>query len=134
VSLYGYLVRLETLLRSRQDIVVDRLWVEVATVLTLFTCELRFSDGSRLSVTEQLEPFGQRDFERTAYKMNYLDPDGKLIFRYDNSPHYPHLSTFPDHKHVGGRPGSAVFEAEPPDLSDVLAEIDAIVYPDSGTS
>ena len=56
--------------------------------------------------------------------MNYLDRDGNLVFRYDNAPHYPHLSTFPAHKHVGG----SVVEAEPPDLSDVLVEINDIVY------
>jgi hypothetical protein len=54
------------------------------------------------------------------------DADGNLIFRYDNAPHHPHLSTFPAHKHVG----SSVIDAEPPDLNDVLAEIDAIIYPD----
>jgi hypothetical protein len=50
-----------------------------------------------------------------------------LYHYYDNSPHYSHLSTFPAHKHVG----DTVVEAEPPDLSDVLAEIDGIVYRDS---
>ena len=127
MSLYHYLVRLETLLYSRQDIAVEQLQVDVATVSTLFKCELRFGDGSRLSVTEQLEPVGQRDHRRIAYKMNYLDRDGNLVFRYDNSPHYPHLATFPAHKHIG----DSVVEAEPPDLSDVLAEIDGIVYRDS---
>ena len=35
--------------------------------------------------------------------------------------------TFPAHKHVG----NFLVEAEPPDLNDVLAEIDGIVYCDS---
>jgi hypothetical protein len=128
MSLYGYLVRLETILYSRQDITVERLQVDVATVSVLFRCELRFQDGSRLSIAEQLEAVGQRDFKRLAYRLNYLDADGSLVFRYDNSPHYPQLPTFPAHKHVGG----SVIEAVPPDLGDVLAEIDEIVYQDSG--
>jgi len=127
MSLYNYLVRLETILVSRQDMTVEQLQVDVATVSTLFRCEVQFRDGSRLSVTEQLESTGQRDFRRNTYRMNYLDRDGNLVFRYDNAPHYPKLSTFPAHKHVGG----SVVAAEPPDLSDVLAEIDPIVYQDS---
>lgn len=127
MSLYSYLARLETILYSRQDITVEQLQVDVATVSTLFKCELRFQDGSRLSVAEQLEPVGQRDSRRIAYRMNYLDRDGNLVFRYDNAPHYPQLSSFPAHKHVG----DSVVEAEPPDLGDVLAEIDAIVYQDA---
>jgi hypothetical protein len=127
MSLYSYLVRLETILYSRQDLTIEQLQIDVATVSTLFRCELQFRDGSRLSVTEHLEPVGQRDFRRTTYRLNYLDRDGTLVFRYDNAPHYPRLSTFPAHKHAGG----SVVEAEPPELSDVLAEIDAIVYGDS---
>ena len=127
MSSYHYLVRLETILYSRQDITVELLQVDVATIGTRFRSELRFSDGSHLSVAEHLEPVGQRDFKRIAYKLNYQDKDGNLVFRYDNSPHYPHLSTFPAHKHIG----DSVVEAESPDLGDVLAEIDAIIYPDS---
>ena len=124
MTLYSYLVRLETILYSRQDIIVEQLQVDVATVGTLFRCELTFQDSSRLSIAEHLEPIGHRDFRRTAYRMNYLSREGNLVFRYDNAPHYPHLSTFPAHKHVG----DSVVEAEPPDLGDVLAEVDAIVY------
>ena len=67
MSLYTYLVRLETILHTRQDIIVEKLQVNVATVSTLFHCELRFQDYSRLSVTEQLEPVGRRDFRRITY-------------------------------------------------------------------
>jgi hypothetical protein len=48
-------------------------------------------------------------------------------FRYDNSPHHPHLATFPSHKHME----DAVIEAEAPDLTDVLREVDAMIYPKS---
>lgn len=128
MSLYQYLVRLEAMLRSRQDIEVARLQVDVVTIGVKFSSELRFYDGSQLSVVEQLEPVGKQTYQRVAYKFHYQNPNGELIFRYDNSPHYPHLSTFPAHKHVG----ATVVAAEPPDLSDVLAEIDALIYSESG--
>ncbi|MFQ5613198.1 MAG: DUF6516 family protein [Anaerolineae bacterium] len=129
MNLYHYLVRLETVLHSRQDIDIRLLQIDAVTIGVKFKSELRFYDGSCLSIVEQLEPVGARDFNRTAYKFHYQDKDGDLIFRYDNSPHYPHLSTFPAHKHIG----SHIVEAEPPDLNDVLAEIDAIIYPNAET-
>lgn len=125
MSLYQYLVRLETVLHARQDIHVELFQVTVGTIGVTFSSEVRFSDGSRLSVTEQLVPVGKHDYHRVVYKFHYQDKDSNLIFRYDNAPHYPHLSTFPAHKHTRG----AIIEAEPPDLNDVLVEIDAIIYP-----
>lgn len=124
MSLYHYLVRLETVLHSRQDIGVELLQIDVVTIGVKFRSELRFYDGSRLSIVEQLGPVGKQDYNRVAYKFHYQDKDGNLIFRYDNSPHYPHLPTFPAHKHSG----DSIIEAEPPDLNDVLTEIDAIIY------
>ncbi len=59
------------------------------------------------------------------YKFHYQDKEGNLIFCYDNSPHYPQLPTFPNHKHVG----DSVIKAEPPDLNDILIEIDSLIYP-----
>lgn len=124
MSLHQYLVRLETVLRNRQDIEVELLQIDVITIGIKFRSEVRFYDDSRLSIVEQLEPIGERDFKRVNYKFHYRDTDGNLIFRYDNSPHHAHLSTFPAHKHVG----STVVEAEAPDLNDILAEIDAVLY------
>jgi hypothetical protein len=124
MSLYHYLVRLEAVLASRQDIEVESLTVDVVTIGVKFNSELLFYDGSRLSIVEQLEPVGGRDYKRIAYKYHYQDQNGGLIFRYDNSPHYPHLSTFPDHKHLG----HTIIASKPPDLNEVLADIDAIIY------
>lgn len=130
MSLYHYLVRLEAILHSRQDIAVEFLQVEVLTIGVKFSSDMHFQDGSFLSVVEQLEPVSSRDFKRVAYKFHYQDKAGKLIFRYDNAPHYPNLSTFPAHKHSGEK----VVEAVAPDLSEVLAEIDALVYPSAEPS
>jgi len=50
--------------------------------------------------------------------------DGTLVFRYDNVPHHPEIVTFPHHKHVG----ETITAARPPDLSEVLREIDGLLY------
>jgi len=69
----------------------------------------------------------RRDIETEELRIqyHYQSADGRLLFRYDNSPHYPHLSTFPSHKHVGNE----IIAAEPPEFADVLREIDTIIYP-----
>ncbi len=43
----------------------------------------------------------------------------RSLFRYDNAPHYPHLPTFPHHKHGGG----GVLASAEPTLEQVLSEI-----------
>ncbi len=126
MKLYQYLARFEATLHSRQDIELERLQIEILTLGVKVIGEVHFYDGSPLSLVEQLEPVGRQEFKRVNYKFHYQDTAGNMIFRYDNSPHYPHLATFPAHKHVG----NTVVEAEPPDLNEVLAEIDAIIYPE----
>ena len=54
-----------------------------------------------------------------------MDARGKIIFRYDNAPHHPELSSFPHHKHTyNGR----VIPVEEPTLTDVLEEILLRIY------
>ncbi len=79
---------------------------------------LIFADGSRLEFSEEIVFYGNK-LHRTDYRYHYMR-GGKTLFRYDSSPHYPHLSTFPYHKHdAQGR----VLESPPVSLKEVLAEI-----------
>lgn len=128
MNLRSYLTRLESTLYSRKDIFIEDLQINVRIVIAGFNAIIRFHDNSRLIIAERLQRVGPLNCKRTAYRFHYQRADGTLIFRYDNSPHYPHLATFPAHKHVG----DTVIAAEPPDLTDMLHEIDAIIY--SGTS
>ena len=80
---------------------------------------LYFSDGSVLHLREYVHV--QNTVERYMYVYQYQDSEGRLVFRYDNSPHFPHLSTFPHHKHDGSE--SNVTNSIQPDLKRVLEEI-----------
>lgn len=122
---HNYLVRLETLLQTRRDVIVHTLHVMVLTCGAIFTAEVEFSDGSRLSIAEEIELTGRNVVQRNAYKYHYQGANTGLIFRYDNAPHHPHIATFPLHKHIGTR----VVESGAPDLADVLKEIDLILSP-----
>jgi hypothetical protein len=121
---YTYLERLENTLYSRQDIDIEELRIQLKGLTVLFRANLRFQDHSRLHLLEELKFDERRSLQRLKFRYQYQDMDSNLRFRYDNSPHYPHLATFPSHKHVG----NDVIAAEPPDLADVLREIDLILY------
>lgn len=47
-----------------------------------------------------------------------------MIFRYDNAPHFPKLSTAPHHKYIGENDVAA---ADIPDLQSVLKEIEGLI-------
>ena len=63
---------------------------------------------------------------RKMYSYHYQGANASLIFRYDDTPHFPALPQFPHHKHVGSK--SDAIPTQPPDLLAVLREIEAI-YP-----
>ncbi|MCP5106193.1 MAG: hypothetical protein GY950_22595 [bacterium] len=52
-------------------------------------------DGSILYITEIYTENYQK------YSYHWQKPNGDLIMRWDNRPHWRHLKTFPHHKHVG---------------------------------
>jgi len=54
-----------------------------------------------------------------AYRYHFQDEKNKLIFRYDNTPHFPGLKTFPNHKHVP----DDVIPANRPSVFEVLDEV-----------
>jgi hypothetical protein len=83
-----------------------------------------FLDGSLLHLREFVDvEYGS---ERYMYAYHYQRPDGTLIFRYDNTTHFPDLPTFPHHKHEGSE--SHVVAAGPVDLEAVLAEIRGFIF------
>lgn len=56
-------------------------------------------DGSQLHLREFVNV--QHGIDRYMYAYHYQRPDGTLVFRYDNTPHFRALPTFPHHKHEG---------------------------------
>ena len=84
---------------------------------------LYFTDGSALHLREYVRV--HKDIERYMYVYQYQDREGVLIFRYDNSPHFHSLPTFPHHKHEGSEPN--VISTTPAYLAVVLGEIRSLL-------
>lgn len=82
--------------------------------------EVGFKDGSTLLFFRELVDLGLQN-QKVMYAYHYQKSDGTLIFRYDDTAHHPTVATFPHHKHVSGE---SVTEATPPELEEVLKEIE----------
>jgi hypothetical protein len=123
--MHQYLTRIYATLYSRGDVEIRSLYSEQPTRLDgRVRGRLRFYDGSTLTFEEKVIKRG-RSIEKISYRYHYQRADGTLVFRYDNAPHHPEVSTFPDHIHIEERVGAT----EPPDLSQVLRRIDELLYP-----
>lgn len=72
-----------------------------------------FSNDNILEFTESITP------DRFKYRYHYMSSAGRLNFRYDNVPHHPEISTFPNHKHVGGK----IVKSSVVSLKEVVEEI-----------
>jgi hypothetical protein len=83
--------------------------------------ELTFIDGSTLHIREYVDV--EVSVERFMYAYQYMDREGGLFFRYDNTGHHRSLNlpTYPHHKHE--RNEEHVIASQAPSLEDVLAEV-----------
>ena len=90
-----------------------------STYIGFMRSNIYFLDGSLLHLREFVNV--QHGIERYMYVYQYQGPTGTFILRYDNTPHFSALPTFPHHKHDGNE--ANVIAASPPDLQAVLAEV-----------
>jgi Family of unknown function (DUF6516) len=86
--------------------------------------DIYFSDGSRLHFREFVQIKQRQSPNRYTYAYHYQSADGILIFRYDDTDHFPNLPTAPNHKHIGE---TDVVVADAPDLGSVLKEIEGLI-------
>ena len=85
--------------------------------------DVYFIDNSLLHFRELY--LGANEKNKKTYTYHYQDAQGSLIFRYDNSPHYPDLPNAPHHKHAGENDVSS--SPAIPDLFSVLREIEELI-------
>jgi len=85
--------------------------------LGLIKANIVFIDESMLYITEYLD--GESGINKTAYSYHYQKKNGKLLFRYDNARHKPHIG-FTHHKHCSD---GTIAKAGAPDLRKVFEEV-----------
>ena len=82
--------------------------------------DVYFHDGSRLHFRELVDV--EVTLQVVVYSYHYQDADDTLLFRYDNTPHFPTLPNAPHHKHEGSE--TTVIAATQPNLMIVLQEVE----------
>jgi len=83
---------------------------------------VRFGEGSLFEVSEAVI-CEENQLKHLGYSYHFQNKENQLIFRYDNTPHYPKIETFPNHKHLPVK----VIKSVKPFLVNVVKEIKAII-------
>lgn len=78
---------------------------------------VRFQSSFLLAVSEALVVIDNQ-ISHLDYRYHFQDDQNNLIFRYDSTPHFPDLPSFPHHKHLS----DTVIACEKPDIRAVLQE------------
>ena len=113
-----YLSDLEKAIRGLIDAYIERYEEEVLTSDRInVRIRIRMANESLLEVNEAVVADGNR-IRHLGYRYHLQDGKNNLIFRYDNTPHFPELPSYPHHKHLPDK----VHESEEPDLLKVLNE------------
>ena len=113
-----YLRDVEGEVRRLKDAYVERYEEEILAVNRVnLRVRVRFSSGYMLELNEAvIVEKGQ--FMHLGYRYHFQDKQNNLVFRYDNTPHFPGLEGFPHHKHLPDK----VSGAEEPSILNVIQE------------
>ena len=113
-----YLDKIEAEIRKLEDVYVERYEEEIlASDRINLRIRVRFKAGNLFELNEAVIIEGDK-LERLNYRYHFQDRQNNLIFRYDNTPHFPDLENFPHHKHL--RDG--VISSEEPTVAGVIEE------------
>jgi hypothetical protein len=78
-----------------------------------YKLQITFTDDSLLFAKEYISATERK------YAFHWQDSSGKMLARWDNSPHHKNLPTFPHHKHIADN----IQACKEPEMNDVLNEI-----------
>ena len=120
-SLVLYLRSVEECVRGLGSVYVERYEEEfLGSERVNLRMRIRFQTGAMLEVNEALVASGS-EIQHLGYRYHFQDATNTTVFRYDNTPHFPGIPTFPDHKHSLGE----VVACGKPDLTEAIGEAQA---------
>jgi len=113
-----YLREVEATVRKVQGAYVERYEEEILAVNRVnLRIRVRFQAGHMLELNEAvIDEAGHA--RHLGYRYHFQDEQNNLVFRYDNTPHFPGLEGFPHHKHLSDK----VTSAEEPSILKVIEE------------
>lgn len=121
-QLASYLDGVEQAILSCQSVYVERYTEEILTPERVnLRIRIRFEQGHLLEINEAVVV--EDELVTLDYRYHFQDQQNCLIFRYDNTPHFPTLVTFPHHKHLP----DAVIACDRPSIVQVIEEVMVIL-------
>ena len=113
-----YVSHVEGEIRKLKDAYVERYEEEILAVNRVnLRVRVRFWSGYLLELNEAIIVEEGR-LTHLGYRYHLQDKQNNLVFRYDNTPHFPNLGGFPHHKHLP----DGVCGAGGPSILNVLEE------------
>ncbi len=98
-ALSEYLRETESVISESENAYAERYEEEVISYNRVnLRIRLRFINGHLLELNEAVVI--EEEIRHLGYRYHFQDKNDNLIFRYDNTPHFPKLGTFPHHKHL----------------------------------
>ncbi|CCI04719.1 MAG: toxin TumE [Dolichospermum sp.] len=116
--LSDYLNQVEQAIVQCENAYVERYQEEILTSQRAnLRIRLRFKQTHLLEINEAIV-ITDNYLEFLDYRYHFQDEKNNLVFRYDSTPHFPNLSTFPHHKHLP----NDVISCHKPEITQVLKE------------
>ncbi|HAC64572.1 MAG TPA: hypothetical protein DCF68_13800 [Cyanothece sp. UBA12306] len=117
--LSDYLNQIEQAIVQYENVYVERYQEEILTPQRVnLRIRLRFNQTHLLEINEAII-IKDNQLEFLDYRYHFQDEKNPLVFRYDSTPHFPNLSTFPHHKHLP----NDVINSQKPEITQVLKEV-----------
>lgn len=118
-----YLAGVETALRQLENAYVERYEEEILAADRInLRIRVRFSGGYLLELNEAAVVESEH-IQHLCYRYHFQDKQNNLVFRYDNTPHFPDLESFPNDKHLRDK----VVPAEKPSIPKIIQETSLVV-------
>jgi len=121
-ALEKYISDVDEAIHRLEDAYIELYEVEVLTSERLnIRLRIRMCGGFLLELNEAVIA-EEKFIHQLGYRYHFQDANNNLVFRYDNTHHFPELKSFPNHKHLT----DGVVEAEKPDIVSVIKEASEI--------
>ena len=113
-----YLGNVESAVQNLDDVYIERYEEEILTSDRVnLRVRVRFTDGHLLELNEAVM-VDSGSIRNLGYRYHFQNGKSNLVFRYDNTPHYPDLKTYPHHKHLT----NDVIPSQKPSITAVVLE------------
>ncbi|MDR3556866.1 MAG: DUF6516 family protein [Syntrophobacteraceae bacterium] len=114
-----YLDEMGSAVRNLPGAYAERYQEEIAAADRVnLRIRVRFRQGFLLELNEAIIAIGTT-IRHLDYRYHFQDRQSQLVFRYDNTPHFPDLEKFPHHKHIDRE----VVGCEKPSIPQLFEEI-----------